>query len=85
MGKGETLMTEFTVRKGKRYRATIALNWVERLAGNERIARYLREAGFAEVGVSGRGGTRLATALWEHKDRTGEIPPQIVEIEELEA
>jgi hypothetical protein len=78
-------MTEFTVRKGKRYRATITLNWAERLAGNERIARYLREAGFTEVDVSGRGGTRLATALWEHSDRAGEVPPQIAELEELEA
>ena len=78
-------MTLLTVRKGRRYRATISLNWAERLAGNERIARYLREAGFTEVDVSGRGATRLATALWQHNDRAGEIPPQIVEIEEIEA
>ena len=78
-------MTLFTVRNGRRYRATIALNWAERLAGNERIARYLREAGFTEVNVSGKGGSRHATALWQHNDRTGEIPPQIVEMEELEA
>jgi hypothetical protein len=77
-------MTDFTVRTGRRYRATLALNWAERLAGNERIARYLREAGFTEVEVSGSGGTRIATALWPHKDRTGEIPTQIAEIEELE-
>lgn len=77
-------MTLFTVRKGRRYRATIALNWAERLAGNERIARYLREAGFTDVSVSGGGATRLATALWQHNDRSGEIPPQIVEIKELD-
>jgi hypothetical protein len=36
------------------------------------------------VDVSGSGATRLATALWQHNDRTGEVPEQIVAIEELE-
>lgn len=78
-------MAFFTVRAGKRYSATIQLNWVERLASNDRIARYLREAGFTEVSVSGKGGTRSATALWPHADRAGEIPEQIASIEEIEA
>ncbi len=77
-------MAFFTVRKDRRYRATIKLNWPERLAGNERIARYLREAGFTDVEVSGKGGTRNATALWPHADRAGEIPTQIAVIDEIE-
>ena len=77
-------MAIFEVRTGKRYSATIELNWVERLASNDRIARYLREAGFTEVNVSGTGATRSATALWPHADRTGEIPSQIKAIDEFE-
>lgn len=77
-------MAFFTVKKGKRYSATIALNWAERLASNDRIARYLREAGFTEVEVSGKGGQRSAVALWPHADRAGEIPSQIVAIDEIE-
>jgi hypothetical protein len=80
----EDRMAIFTVRKDKRYSATIELNWVERLASNDRIARYLHEAGFTEVEVSGNGATRSATALWPHADRMGEVPPQITAIDEIE-
>lgn len=80
-----TIMTEFTLRKGRRYRATIALSWLERLASNATIAAPLREAGFAEVSVSGGGATRHATALWPLDDKTAEVPPQVVEIVELDA
>jgi hypothetical protein len=78
-------MTAFTLRKGRRYRATIALNWLEQLASNEAIAEPLREAGFAEVNVSGGGATRKATALWPLEDKAAEVPPQVVEIVEIEA
>lgn len=77
-------MTAFTVRKGARYQAAFALNWLERLASNEMIAAPLRDAGFTEVKVSGKGATRRATALWPLDDRTAEIPPQVVEITEIE-
>ena len=46
---------EFTVREGKRYRATLALNSVERLADNGLIARRFRALGFSSVRVSGAG------------------------------
>ena len=78
-----TIMTEFTLRKGRRYRATIALSWLERLASNATIAAPLREAGL--VSVSGGGATRHATALWPLDDNTAEVPPQVVEIVELDA
>ena len=73
-------MATFTVRQGKRYRATLSLGWLERWASNETIAGKLREAGFSEVKVEGSGGTRQAEALWPGPDTTAEMPSQIVEV-----
>jgi hypothetical protein len=73
-------MATFTVRQGKRYRATLSLGWLERWASNETIAGKLREAGFSEVKVDGSGGTRLAEAFWPGPDTTAEMPSQIVEV-----
>jgi len=76
-------MAIFTVQQGKRYRATITLGWLERLAGNETIAERLRAAGFSEVSVSGNGGTRVAEALWAGPDSTGEMPAQVTQVIEI--
>lgn len=73
----------FTVRKGKRYRATVLLSWVESFAGNEVIAEKLSEAGFKEVKVSGNGSRRRAEALWDGPDTTAEIDPHLSEITEV--
>ena len=73
-------MATFTVRQGKRYRATLNLGWLERWASNETIAGKLRDAGFSEVKVDGSGATRLAEALWPGPDTTAEMPSQIVEV-----
>lgn len=76
-------MATFTVQQGKRYRATITLGWIERLAGNETIAEKLRAAGFSEVSVSGSGGTRVAEALWSGPDLTGDMPAQVTQVIEI--
>jgi hypothetical protein len=76
-------MAVFTVRQGKRYRATISLGWLERWASNETIAEKLRTAGFSEVNVTGSGGTRLAEAIWPGADSTGDMPSQITEVIEV--
>ena len=76
-------MATFSVKQGKRYRATITLGWLERWAGNETIAEKLRAAGFSEISVSGSGGTRVAEALWTGADSTGEMPAQITEVIEI--
>jgi hypothetical protein len=76
-------MATFTVRQGKRYRATIELGWLEALASNELIANKLAAAGFTEVSVSGSGGSRQAEALWPNADSTGEMPAQIAAISEI--
>ena len=78
-------MAKFTVRKGRRYRATIKLTGLKRLASNETIAGVLRGVGFAEVAVAGSGGTRYAAALWPKTDTTADIPPEVVKVEEIEA
>ncbi len=75
-------MTNFTVRCGHRYRATIRLGLIEQLAGNATIAEQLRAVGFVDVVVRGSGSTRTAEALWPHDDASAPLPPQIVEVVE---
>lgn len=75
-------MSSFTVRQGRRYRATIRLGWLEQLADNETIAARLREAGFADVVVMGRGAHRTAEALWPGSDASAPLPPQITDVNE---
>ncbi len=73
-------MAVFTVRQGRRYRATITLGWLERWASNDEIAEKLRAAGFSNVTVTGSGWTRVADASWPGPDTTGEMPSQITQV-----
>jgi hypothetical protein len=82
-GAVETPMTTFTVRQGKRYRATIRLGFLEQLAGNTTIAARLSEAGFADVRVWGAGPVRTAEALWPDADQSADLPAQISSVVEL--
>ena len=70
----------FTVKQGKRYRATLSLGFIEKLASNEMIAAKLREAGFTGVTVSGSGASRIADGLWMGADATAEMPSQVVDV-----
>jgi hypothetical protein len=74
---------EFTVREGKLYRATLALNSVERLADNALIARKFRALGFSRVRVSGTGTMRRVEGVWPRKDATAPLPRQIVAVARL--
>jgi hypothetical protein len=76
-------MATFTVRQGKRYRATITLSGIERWASNDMIASRLRDAGFSAVQVSGQGTARVAEALWPGADATAEMPAQVSEVIEI--
>lgn len=76
-------MAAYTVKQGKRYRATISLGLLERFASNDTIAGKLREAGFTDVVVTGSGGTREAQGRWPGADTTAEMPPQITAVAEV--
>jgi hypothetical protein len=76
-------MAQFTVRQGKRYRATITLSWLESWASNDAIAEKLRAVGFADVSVTGSGYTRIGEATWPGPDTTAEMPSQLAEVKEL--
>ena len=76
-------MATFTVRQGRRYRATISLGMLERLASNDTIAERLRAAGFSDVTVTGSGAVRIAEALWSNPDATADMPKQIATVAEV--
>lgn len=75
----------FKLERGKRYRTTITLGFVERLASNETIADKFRAAGFTDVAVTGQGGTRYAEGVWSSDDVRPTYPPQISEVAEVVA
>jgi hypothetical protein len=74
---------EFTVHKGKRYRATLSLNSVERLADNALIGSKFRALGFSNVRVSGAGAIRRVEGFWSRKDASADLPPQIIAVARL--
>lgn len=78
-------MANYTVRKGKRYRATIRLGLFKSVASNEQVADQFRAAGFTEVSVSGSGRERRGKGLWPHPDATAEVPDEIASVEEIKA
>jgi len=74
---------EFTVHNGKRYRATLSLNSVERLADNVLIARKFRALGFSNVRVSGAGAIRPVEGVWARKEASAPLPRQIIAVARL--
>lgn len=75
---------EFTLQKGKRYRATVNLGFVERIASNETIAEKFLAAGFTDVQVTGEGGTRYAEGNWSAADQRADYPAQISDVTVVE-
>jgi hypothetical protein len=76
-------MSEFTVRKGKRYQASIRLGLLEQIADNRLIASKLEQAGFSDVSVSGSGTNRTAEALWPNEDASAPLPAQVHSVVEI--
>jgi len=75
----------FTLQRGKRYKATIHLGFVERLASNDLLAEKFRSAGFTDVQVTGEGGTRQAVGVWNADELRPTYPPQISDLSEVAA
>lgn len=74
----------FTVRQGKRYRATVALNWAEGFAAsNDMIAGKLREVGFEDVIVTGSGNKRQAEGKWPKADQSAALDPHLTNVTEI--
>jgi hypothetical protein len=78
-------MAVYTVRKGKRYQATITLGLLQSVASNDMVADRFREAGFVEVEVTGSGRTRVGQGLWPHDDASAEVPDEVISVDEIEA
>ena len=74
---------ELTVHEWKRYRATLALGSVERLAGNAQIAQKFRALGFVSLRVSGSGAKRRVEGVRPGKETSANLPPQIVAVAKL--
>lgn len=77
-------MPKFTVRRGRRYQATLSLGLLESFASNDMVADRLRAAGFSEVDVEGTGASRSARALWANDDATADMPSQVLSVTEIE-
>jgi C1A family cysteine protease len=74
----------FTVQHGKRYQATVTLNWFEQqVTTNEAIAGQLAKLGFSNVVVTGTGATRQAAGTWTGADTTEQIDPHLSNIVEV--
>ena len=74
---------EFTVHQGKRYRATLSLGSVERMADNAQIAQKFRALGFVSVRVSGSSATRKVEGVSPGKETSANLPRQIVAVARL--
>lgn len=70
---------KYTVKQGKRYRATISVPFI---VSNGYISGKLTQVGFTSVRVSGRGRTRIAEGTWPRPDTTADLPSQISKVEE---
>ena len=74
----------FTVHQGKRYRATVTLDWGEQLvASNDYIANMLAGYGFEKVVVTGAGAKRLAEGTWGRPDAAAPPDPHLSNVIEV--
>jgi hypothetical protein len=78
---GDDAMARYTLRKGKRYRATISLGLFQGVASNEMIAGKFREAGFTESTSRARAACGLAPGSGRTMTRAPRSPTRVSEIE----
>jgi hypothetical protein len=72
-----------SLRRGRRYKITLKLSWVESFATNAMVAERLRSLSFSDVQVVGNGGVRIAEALWPGENIEAEVPSQVKSIAEI--
>jgi hypothetical protein len=72
-----------TVRQGHRYSATVTLSGFEQFADNATIQNRFEGYGFANVGVTGSGSTRLAQGMWTKPDMTVQLDSHLSNITEI--
>lgn len=75
----------FTVRHGKRYRATITLSGIQQFASNAMVEAELAKYGFADIVVSGFGASRTAEGTWTGPDTTAQIDSRLSGVVEIPA
>lgn len=74
-----------TLTTGHRYSATLNLSGIETIAGNAYIASNLTSAGFANVSVTGSGGTRSVMATWTGATVTHALDRHLSNVRDLSA
>jgi hypothetical protein len=74
---------KFSLRKGKRYKASIVLGTFERMVSNATLKAELEKVGFSDVKVTGTSSIRYVVAAWQRADQDREIPRQVHEIIEM--
>lgn len=70
-------------REVARYRAGLALGFLEQFASNELISSRFTRLRFTDVIVPGDGGNRVVEVHWPLPDAEGEMPSQVVELREI--
>jgi len=75
---------EFKVKKGKKYKAKIKLGWIESFVGNGMLGDKFRFIGFVDVAVRGSGSERTAEGRWMRDTAVTELPPQVMEMVEID-
>ena len=78
-----TFTLGFTVRQGRRYRASISLNAFEKFASNDQIASMFSQYGFTEVVITGTGTRRQGEGTWAGPDTTVQLDPHLTDVVEL--
>lgn len=70
---------KYTVKQGKRYRATLKVPFV---ISNAYISGRLTQVGFTSVRCTGKGRTRIAEGTWPRPDQSADLPSQVSHVEE---
>lgn len=74
---------KYTLERGKRYGAMIQLEGIETWASDDMIASKFEEFGFKDVQVSeAQDDRRIVWGTWGKANMVGDMPPQVVYVEE---